>query len=143
MQKIHETQGPQSKSFIVVSKRWTVTISVLIGLLLTVNVMLAVTVITNQEPIAKSKQMNAVYEERAKALGDLIHKRAQIQVFSYNKACAYARQQGEACLVNPEWWVDPKDYPLLRENPNMAEGLFGPQHTCCDEEGQNFYGKDR
>lgn len=64
-----------------------------------------------------------IQEQRNLAIDELLLKRASIQIFSYNKACQYAREKGEACLDNPQLWADVEKYPLLKNNKS-GSGLF-------------------
>lgn len=109
--------------------------SITVGLLLMANIVLITVAVNANARMAELDLSREKSKQRAAALGDIINDRSSTQVYSYNKACEYAKEKGQACLVNTKWYADPDKYPLIAHDP-MGVGLFPPEQpvACCETE---------
>jgi hypothetical protein len=127
---IHNTmEGRDGKTYVVVSLKWKrmMTYLNIVGLLC--GMAICYWVWANQSAIEEVKHLTEKAKLRAKAQAEVTRSRAEIQVFSYNKACAYAKSKGEECLLYPKWWAKREDYPLIANDPYFGDGLFGPEES--------------
>ena len=125
---IHETiDSRDGRTYKVVSRNWVRLMTALNIVGLVAAATLAYFLMTNIQVINEVRENSDKAKQRARAQAMLTRQRADIQVFSYNKACAFAKDRGESCLLDPQWWVDRQDFPLIANDPYWGDGLFGPQ----------------
>jgi hypothetical protein len=66
------------------------------------------------------------WAQRNGALSDIAASRAEANIWAFKKTCEWVLSQGQKCFENPQWYADPKKYPLIVDDPAGA-GLFPPK----------------
>jgi len=72
-------------------------------------------------------EYNAVTNERRRASDEMLTKRARVQKWMFDHVCEEVKHSGGQCLDNPEYWADPKNYPLLTKVDGAGSGLLPPE----------------
>lgn len=74
---------------------------------------------------AQEKQYQITLQRRA-ANDEMLINRQRVQAWTFEEMCKWVKSQGRECLSNPNWWADPKRYPLLTGDNAKGTGLFPP-----------------
>lgn len=83
--------------------------------------------IDNMQNIQNNSHNVAVTTQRDLATNEVIHKRTQLFQWVYLQTCEANKSRAEPCIIIPSsWWADPKDYPLIVDDPASAD-LFPPK----------------
>lgn len=84
--------------------------------------------IDNMQNIQNNSHSSAITMQRDMATNEVIHKRTQLFQWVYLQTCEANKTRAEPCaIVEANWWADPKDYPLIVNDPASAD-LFAPKN---------------
>lgn len=124
---IHQSKAPHDDSYIVsAGTMYTIVGLIFVGLIGIICIMWVVWNMSVQ--IDDFNKFNDIVIERRKAFDEMLTKRARVQQWTYKQVCDNVKSQGRECLDNPEWWADPKRYPLLTGADGAGSGLLPPEN---------------
>jgi len=127
--QIHRTLTDDEGHHYKIVPRWfMVSLTVLmiinlLGLLIVIAV-----IIDNTRQLDTNEAFKLQVAQRNRATSQMTLNRTHINQWMFNVVCQQERAKGNQCYENPQWWLDPDVYPLLRDDPNSV-GLFAPKDT--------------
>lgn len=88
-----------------------------------VSLIIAALLIGNIRAIRDVTDFNSKLTQRNQAMDEMLYHRAEIQQWMYERICEHQKAENKPCYTNPQWWADPKKYPLIANDPS-GTGLF-------------------
>ena len=113
-----------SRTYTVVPDWWRGLITVLMVIGTIVIVAILALLIDARQKLEDFQRFNNLTMYRRAALDEMLTQRAKVQKWTYEQACNFAKSRQEPCLDNPQWWADPKKYPMLIGKDGPGAGLF-------------------
>lgn len=116
----------QGNVYRVVKSNWMKALTALCVLNFIVLMLIVAGLIDNIRRVEDTMSFGTKMAQRNSALSDIAASRAKANIWAFNKTCEIVKRMGEDCLDNPQWYADPKLYPLIADDPAGA-GLFPPK----------------